>query len=108
MANMTIHRIRLSKMQKVVNVLAVASSVVSLAVVGSGLYVYVNRGAIIDGIKSQALEAVLGGSGGLGGALGGAAGAGTGGADLGIGANDLMKDAPQATPAPPSPQLSSN
>ena len=52
-------------MQKVVNVLAVASSVVSLAVVGSGLYVYVNRGAIIDGIKSQALEAVLGGSGGL-------------------------------------------
>ena len=49
-------------MQKIVNVLAVASSVVSLAVVGSGLYVYVNRGAIVDGIKSQALEAVLGGS----------------------------------------------
>ena len=30
-------------MQKFVNVLAVASSVVSLAVVGSGLYVYVNE-----------------------------------------------------------------
>ena len=73
-------------MQKVVNVLAVASSVVSLAVVGSGLYVYVNRDAIIDGIKSQAMEAVLGGmGGGIGaGALGGAAAP-----DLGVGANDL-------------------
>ena len=87
-ADMVIHRIRLSKMQKVVNVLAVASSVVSLAVVGSGLYVYVNRGAIVDGIKSQALEAVLGGSGGLGGALGGDA--------LPTGANDLAPSAPQA------------
>ena len=58
-------------MQKIVNVLAVASSVVSLAVVGSGLYVYVNRASIIDGIKSQALEAVLGGAGGIGGAIGG-------------------------------------
>ena len=51
--------------QKVVNVLAVASAAVSVAVVGSGLYVYVNRASIIDGIKSQALEAVLGGSGGI-------------------------------------------
>ena len=87
-------------MQKVVNVLAVASSVVSVAVVGSGLYVYVNRASIIDGIKSQALEAVTGSLGGLGGAAGDAS--------LGIGANDLMKDAPQATPAPTAPQLSSN
>ena len=79
-------------MQKVVNVLAVASSVVSLAVVGSGLYVYVNRGAIVDGIKSQALEAVLGGSGGLGGALGGDA--------LPTGANDLAPSAPQASETP--------
>ena len=58
-------------MQKVINVLAIASTVVSAAVVGSGLYVYVNRASIIDGIKSQALEAVLGGSGGIGGAIGG-------------------------------------
>ena len=43
-------------MQKVINVLAIASTVVSAAVVGSGLYVYVNRASIIDGIKSQALE----------------------------------------------------
>ena len=82
-------------MQKVVNVLAVASSVVSLAVVGSGLYVYVNRDAIIDGIKSQALEAVLGGSGGLGGALGGGA------TDaLPLGSNDL---APATPPGPSIP-----
>ena len=78
-------------MQKIVNVLAVASSVVSLAVVGSGLYVYVNRGAIVDGIKSQALEAVLGGAGGLGGALGGDA--------LPTGAVDLSpKTNPAAVP----------
>ena len=55
--------------QRIVNVLAVASFAVSGAVVASGLYVYVNRTSIIDGIKSQALEAVLGGAGGLGGAV---------------------------------------
>jgi len=54
-------------MQKLVNVLAVASSVVSLAVVGSGLYVYVNRASIIDGVKSQVMEAVTGSLGGFGG-----------------------------------------
>ena len=89
-------------MQKVINVLAVSSAVVSLAVVGSGLYVYVNRGAIIDGIKSQALEAVLGGSGGLGGALGGAAL--DGGDALPLGSNDLAPTAPQAS-APDAPGL---
>ena len=92
-------------MQKLINVLALSSAVVSLAVVGSGLYVYVNRGAIIDGIKSQALEAVLGGSGGIGGALGGAA---LGGGDaLPLGANALAAPAqPQAsTTAAPSAGL---
>ena len=54
--------------QKVINVLAVASSVVSVAVVGSGLYVYVNRDSIVDGVKSQVLEAV---TGSLGGGFGG-------------------------------------
>ena len=54
--------------QKVINVLAVASAVVSVAVVGSGLYVYVNRDSIVDGVKSQVLEAV---TGSLGGGLGG-------------------------------------
>ena len=99
---MPIHRIRLSKMQKIINVLAVASAAVSVAVVGSGLYVYVNRGAIIDGIKSQALEAVLGGSGGIGGALGGAAG----GDALPLGTNDLAPSAPQASPQADPPQSS--
>ena len=80
-------------MQKVVNVLAVASSVVSLAVVGSGLYVYVNRDAIVDGIKSQALEAV---TGSLGGGLGGG---------LPTGANDLAPSAPQANPTEQSAGL---
>ena len=57
--------------QKIVNVLAVASSVVSVAVVGSGLYVYVNRDSIIDGVKSQIMESVTGSLGGglAGGAL---------------------------------------
>ena len=83
--------------QKIVNVLAVASFAVSGAVVASGLYVYVNRDSIIDGIKSQALEAVLGGSGGLGGALGGGASDA-----LPIGANDLAPSAPQLAPSAPA------
>ena len=82
--------------QKVVNVLAVASAAVSAAVVIGGVSVYVNRNAIIDNIKSQALEAVLGGSGGLGGALGGGASDA-----LPLGSNDLAPSAPQATPVAP-------
>ena len=54
-------------MQKIVNVLAIASGIVSAAVVASGVFVYVNRDSIIDGIKSQAIEAVTGSLGGLGG-----------------------------------------
>ena len=50
-------------MQKIVNVLALASFAVSGAVVGSGLYVYLNRASIIDGVKSQVMESVLGGLG---------------------------------------------
>ena len=57
-------------MQKIVNVLAIASGLVSAAVVASGVFVYVNRDSIIDGIKSQAIEAVTGSLGGLGGAGG--------------------------------------
>ena len=88
---MTIHRIRLSKMQKIVNVLAVASSVVSLAVVGSGLYVYVNRASIIDGVKSQVMESVMGSMGGLG---------GVGGGDLPIGTPDLAPPSDSAAVPP--------
>ena len=57
-------------MQKIINVLAIASGVVSAAVVASGVFVYVNRDSIVDSIKSQAIEAVTGSlGGGLGGSL---------------------------------------
>ena len=57
-------------MQKLINVLALASFAVSGAVVGSGVYVYLNRASIIDGVKSQIMESVTGSLGGFGG-LGG-------------------------------------
>ena len=47
-------------MQKIVNVVAVASGVVSLAVVGSGLFVFVNRDKLVDNVKSQVMDAVVG------------------------------------------------
>ena len=78
-------------MQKIINVLAVASAAVSVAVVGLGGYVYLNREAIIEDVKEKAL-------GGLGGSLGGA---GLGG-DLPIGAPDLASPTPQAS-APDAP-----
>ena len=57
-------------MQKIVNVLAVASAVVSLAVVGSAGYVYVRKDAIIESIKEKALGSVMGlGGGALNGAV---------------------------------------
>ena len=64
-------------MQKIVNVLALASFAVSGAVVGSGLYVYLNRASIIDGVKSKVMESVMGSMGGLGGMGGGALPIGT-------------------------------
>ena len=56
-------------MQKVINVLAVTSFVVSGAVVGSGVYLYFNRASIIDGVKSKIMESVTGSLGDLGGGL---------------------------------------
>tara|TARA_B100000427_G_scaffold36086_1_gene26135 strand:+ start:808 stop:1074 length:267 start_codon:yes stop_codon:yes gene_type:complete len=67
--------------QRVINVLAVASAVVSVAVVGTGAYVYVNKDAIIESVTEKAL-------GGLGGGLGGDT--------LPLGTNDLAPAAPQA------------
>ncbi len=72
--------------QKVVNVLAVASAAVSLAVVGTAGYVFVNKDAIIKGVTDSALEAVMGG--GLGGGLAPA---------LPTGSNDLAPNAPQVS-----------
>ena len=86
-------------MQKLINVLAVASAAVSVAVVGSGLYIYINRASIIDGVKSQVMESVMGSMGGLG-----VVGEGS----LPIGSNDLAPSVPQAAtpqalPIPNSP-----
>ena len=79
-------------MQKIINVLAVASFAVSGAIAASGVYVYVNRDSIIDGIKSQ----VLGGIGGA--ALGG--GALTGDVGLPIGTQpEPSAPAPQSAPS---------
>ena len=82
-------------MQKLINVLALASTAVSVAVVGTAGYVYVNREAIIEDVKVKAMEAVLGGAGGLGGAVGGS--------DLPIGTPDLAPPADQAVA--PTPQF---
>jgi len=69
-------------MQKIINVLALASTAVSIAVVGTGAYVYVNKDSIIESITEKAL-------GGIGGGLGG---------DLPIGTPDLAPAAPDAAP----------
>jgi len=54
-------------MQKVINVLALASFAVSAAVVGAGAYVYVNQ----DNIKAEIERQVINGvKGAVGGALG--------------------------------------
>ena len=58
-------------MQKIINVIAVSSGIVSLAIVVGGVSVYVSRDAILDGIKSQIMESVTGSIPGIG-ALGGA------------------------------------
>jgi len=77
-------------MQKIINVFALASAAVSVAVVASGVFVYVNRDSIVDSIKSQAIEAV---TGSLGGGLGG---------DLPIGTPDLAAPDNAATAPVPS------
>ena len=76
-------------MQKIINVIAVSSGVVSLAVVGSGIYVYVQRDQLVDNVKSQVMETILDSLGGLGGGLA---------PDVALpdGANDLSPSAPQA------------
>ena len=74
--------------QKIVNVIAIASGAVSAAVIASGVFVYVNRDSIIDNIKREAIEAV-------GGSLGG--GALTG--DVGL----PISTQPDAAPSAPVP-----
>ena len=47
-------------MQKIFNAIAVASGVLSLTVVGSGLFIYINKDAIINTIKEKAMESITG------------------------------------------------
>ena len=77
-------------MQKVINLLAIASTVVSAAVVGTGAYVYLNRASIIDGVKEQIMDQV---TGALPGAIGGAMPNATGG---------VLMDVPATSPSPDS------
>tara|TARA_B100000214_G_C23531804_1_gene429856 strand:- start:290 stop:520 length:231 start_codon:yes stop_codon:yes gene_type:complete len=46
-------------MQKIINGIALLSGVVSLAVVGSGGYLYLNKDAIIEDIKGKVMESVM-------------------------------------------------
>ena len=55
-------------MQKIVNIVALASGVVSAAVIIGGVTVYVQKDAIIENVKSQVMSSV---SGALPGAIGG-------------------------------------
>ena len=58
-------------MQKLINVLALSSFLVSATAVGGGVYIYLNKDALIEKAKSQVMESILPGSlvGGLSGAL---------------------------------------
>ena len=76
-------------MQKIINVLALASTAESVAVVGTGVYVYVNKDAIIESVTEKAL-------GSLGGGLGG---------DLPVGTPDLAPPAGQASLPVESPNF---
>ena len=45
-------------MQKLVNVIALLSGLVSLSVLGGGAYLYVNKDALIEDVKMTATKAV--------------------------------------------------
>ena len=61
-------------LQKIVNGIAIASGVVSLTVVGAVGVVYLNKDAIIEKVKTEALNSIGGGAlNGLSGAVGGGA-----------------------------------
>ena len=46
-------------MQKIINAIAIGSGVITLAIVGAGGYVYLNKDALIEKVKSQVMEAVM-------------------------------------------------
>ena len=46
-------------MQKIINVLAISSFVICLSAVGGGVYLYTQKDAIIDGVKSKVMKSVI-------------------------------------------------
>ena len=46
-------------MQKIINVLAISSFAISLTVVGGGVYLYTQKDAIIENVKSKVMKSVL-------------------------------------------------
>ena len=46
-------------MQKIINVLAISSFAISLTVVGGGVYLYTQKDAIIENVKSNVMKSVL-------------------------------------------------
>lgn len=47
-------------MQKLINVIALTSGLVSASIVGAGSYVYLNSEALIEGTKARITEEVMG------------------------------------------------
>ena len=45
-------------MQKVINIIALLSGLVSLSVVGGGTYLYLNKDAMIEDARAKATEAI--------------------------------------------------
>lgn len=86
------------KFNDIANAISIVSGVTLAGIVGVGAYVYVNKDAIIEDIKEQAIESVMG-SIGVGGALGGM--------DAGALNLDLPTNLPLGTnDLAPSPQAS--
>jgi len=84
------------KFNDIANAISVISGVTLAGIVGVGVYTYVNKDAIIDGIKEAAIESVMGS---LGDGL-----PGTGALEsLPLGTNDLASPSPQAS-MPSAPQ----
>ena len=75
----------------IANAISVASGVTLAGIIGVGTYVYVNKDAIIEDIKKDAIESIGGA------ALGGLAGGGLGGA--------LVPGLPSPAPSAPSAGL---
>ena len=78
----------------IANVISIVSGVSLAGIIGVGSYVYINKDAIIEDVKQQAIESVMGGLGGGVPSLGGDA--------LPIGTPDLAPPSDKAAaPVPP-------